>query len=317
MTSGPVIALCLAKVDAIKGWRELMGPTDSNKARESAPKSLRALFGTDGRRNACHGSDSPQSAAREIKFFFPRIALDTVPDGEAARKYLNEHLSKILTEGLVKLSKERPVTEPVESIEVRTRARDYRPLRGSGRVSRTHRSPLPPHPRVPPSSPLTAPHLSSPLRALIQWMIEFLLENNPRRPKIRMVEELPLEEDDEEEELALAMAEQAELEKSAVKIQSHIRGKIARKQLEMKKTALEEEKASLEELERAAVRIQAVGRGRMARKQIEQMKADIKKREEEIQHTQEVLDDEQKAIDLTVEKQKEQAEIEAEMQGPE
>ena len=35
------------------------------------PRSLRALYGTDGTQNATHGSDSPASAAREIKFFFP------------------------------------------------------------------------------------------------------------------------------------------------------------------------------------------------------------------------------------------------------
>ena len=73
MTSGHVTALCLSKEDAIKGWRALMGPTNSLKAREEAPTSLRALFGTDGTRNATHGSDSTTSAARELEFFFPKL----------------------------------------------------------------------------------------------------------------------------------------------------------------------------------------------------------------------------------------------------
>eukprot|EP00281_Chroomonas_sp_CCMP1168_P031140 CAMPEP_0206239894 /NCGR_PEP_ID=MMETSP0047_2-20121206/15639_1 /ASSEMBLY_ACC=CAM_ASM_000192 /TAXON_ID=195065 /ORGANISM="Chroomonas mesostigmatica_cf, Strain CCMP1168" /LENGTH=215 /DNA_ID=CAMNT_0053664621 /DNA_START=34 /DNA_END=681 /DNA_ORIENTATION=- len=70
MTSGPVIVMTLQKNGAIKGWRELMGPTNSIKARAEAKNSMRALYGTDGGRNACHGSDSPKSAAREIRFFF-------------------------------------------------------------------------------------------------------------------------------------------------------------------------------------------------------------------------------------------------------
>lgn len=65
------MALVLAKVNAIREWRTLAGPTNSNKAREEAPESVRALYGTDGQRNAVHGSDSPASAEREIRFFFP------------------------------------------------------------------------------------------------------------------------------------------------------------------------------------------------------------------------------------------------------
>lgn len=51
-------------------WRKLIGPTNSERARQEAPQTLRGRFGTDGTRNAAHGSDSPSSAAREIEFFF-------------------------------------------------------------------------------------------------------------------------------------------------------------------------------------------------------------------------------------------------------
>ncbi|KAA8499025.1 UMP-CMP kinase 3 [Porphyridium purpureum] len=71
MCSGRVLAMVLSKEGAIKAWRELMGPTDSVAARSTAPDSMRALFGTDKQKNACHGSDSPEAAAREIAFFFP------------------------------------------------------------------------------------------------------------------------------------------------------------------------------------------------------------------------------------------------------
>ncbi|XP_071839564.1 nucleoside diphosphate kinase homolog 7-like isoform X2 [Apostichopus japonicus] len=70
MTSGPIIAMELMKDGAIGAWRELLGPTDSSKARSDAPNSIRAMFGTDQTQNACHGSDSTMSAQRECNFFF-------------------------------------------------------------------------------------------------------------------------------------------------------------------------------------------------------------------------------------------------------
>ncbi len=64
-----------ASAGAIKKWRALIGPTDSIKARGEAPQSLRARFGTDGTRNACHGSDAPDTAAGELSFFFAHSTL--------------------------------------------------------------------------------------------------------------------------------------------------------------------------------------------------------------------------------------------------
>ena len=70
MTEGPIIVFELIGEKAISRWRELLGPTDSTLARQEVPSSLRAQFGTDKMRNACHGSDSSESAGREINFFF-------------------------------------------------------------------------------------------------------------------------------------------------------------------------------------------------------------------------------------------------------
>jgi nucleoside diphosphate kinase/adenylate kinase family enzyme len=70
MSSGPVVALHLRRAVAIAGWRHLIGPTNLEKAKATRPDSLRARFGIDGTRNACHGSDSSASAYREICFFF-------------------------------------------------------------------------------------------------------------------------------------------------------------------------------------------------------------------------------------------------------
>lgn len=70
MTSGPIIAMELMGDNTVAAWRTLLGPTDSARARSEAPRSIRARFGTDQTQNACHGSDSPESAEREAQFFF-------------------------------------------------------------------------------------------------------------------------------------------------------------------------------------------------------------------------------------------------------
>jgi nucleoside-diphosphate kinase len=72
MTSGPVFVGVLEGDDAVKRWRDLMGPTDSKKA----PKgTVRGEFGTDVEKNASHGSDAPETARAEIAFFFPGVEL--------------------------------------------------------------------------------------------------------------------------------------------------------------------------------------------------------------------------------------------------
>ena len=72
MTSGPVFVGVLEGDDAVKRWRDLMGPTDSKKA----PKgTVRGEFGTDVEKNASHGSDAPETARAEVAFFFPGLEL--------------------------------------------------------------------------------------------------------------------------------------------------------------------------------------------------------------------------------------------------
>ncbi|MGB4298337.1 MAG: nucleoside-diphosphate kinase [Candidatus Saccharicenans sp.] len=67
MSSGPIVVLLLEREQAIKQWREVMGATNPAEAR---PGTLRREFGFSLERNAVHGSDSPQTAEAEIKFFF-------------------------------------------------------------------------------------------------------------------------------------------------------------------------------------------------------------------------------------------------------
>jgi nucleoside-diphosphate kinase len=68
MTSGPIIAMVLEKENAIADFRKLMGDTDPAKAESG---TIRKLFGTSIGNNAVHGSDSAQSAERELGLFFP------------------------------------------------------------------------------------------------------------------------------------------------------------------------------------------------------------------------------------------------------
>ncbi|MEE4202873.1 MAG: nucleoside-diphosphate kinase [Halieaceae bacterium] len=67
MTSGPVVVQVLEGENAITKNRELMGATNP---KEAAPGTIRADFAQSIDANAVHGSDSPESAAREIAYFF-------------------------------------------------------------------------------------------------------------------------------------------------------------------------------------------------------------------------------------------------------
>ncbi len=67
MSSGPILVSVLEGDNAITKHREIMGATDPAKA---APGTIRREWGKDVEKNAVHGSDGPETAAAEIKFFF-------------------------------------------------------------------------------------------------------------------------------------------------------------------------------------------------------------------------------------------------------
>jgi len=67
ITSGPVVVAKITGHAGITCWRTLMGPTDPVAA---PPGSIRGDFATVITENIVHGSDSPESAARELKLFF-------------------------------------------------------------------------------------------------------------------------------------------------------------------------------------------------------------------------------------------------------
>lgn len=70
MTSGPVVASVLEGQNAITKNREIMGATDPKKA---APGTIRRDFAESIDANIVHGSDGPETAKTEIRFFFPEL----------------------------------------------------------------------------------------------------------------------------------------------------------------------------------------------------------------------------------------------------
>lgn len=69
MTSGPIVAACLEKADAVQDFRKLIGATNP---KEAAAGTIRKIFATSIEKNAIHGSDSNENAIIERNFHFDR-----------------------------------------------------------------------------------------------------------------------------------------------------------------------------------------------------------------------------------------------------
>ncbi|NPA95716.1 MAG: nucleoside-diphosphate kinase [Thermodesulfobacteria bacterium] len=72
MTSGPIVVMVLQGEDVISRYRKLMGATNY---KEAEPGTIRADFATDIEKNVVHGSDAPETAATEIKYFFSELEI--------------------------------------------------------------------------------------------------------------------------------------------------------------------------------------------------------------------------------------------------
>ncbi len=75
MTSGPVVLMVLSGEGAVAKNREIMGATNPEEAAEG---TIRKLYGDSLGENAVHGSDSPESADREISLFFEKAEIVNV-----------------------------------------------------------------------------------------------------------------------------------------------------------------------------------------------------------------------------------------------
>ncbi|MDE0717017.1 MAG: nucleoside-diphosphate kinase [Rhodospirillaceae bacterium] len=72
MTSGPVVVQVLEGEDAIARYRDVMGATNPAEAAEG---TIRKSFAENIERNSVHGSDAPETAATEIRFFFSDVEI--------------------------------------------------------------------------------------------------------------------------------------------------------------------------------------------------------------------------------------------------
>ena len=72
MSEGPCVPMVLERDNAIAHLREVMGATDPAKAEEG---TIRKMFATNIERNIIHGSDSPESVATEIPYFFNALEM--------------------------------------------------------------------------------------------------------------------------------------------------------------------------------------------------------------------------------------------------
>lgn len=77
MSSGPIVAMVLEGENVIEKNRTLMGATDYREADEG---TIRKDFATDIEKNVVHGSDSPETAATEIAYFFNQFEITNPPD---------------------------------------------------------------------------------------------------------------------------------------------------------------------------------------------------------------------------------------------
>ncbi|XP_068444665.1 nucleoside diphosphate kinase homolog 5 isoform X2 [Clinocottus analis] len=108
MSSGPIMALTLARDNAIAHWKSIIGPVNSTEAKETHPECLRAKYGTSELKNALHGSESFHMAEREIRFMFPNSVIEPLPSREATEEYLSRFVNPTLLLGLTELCKHKP-----------------------------------------------------------------------------------------------------------------------------------------------------------------------------------------------------------------
>ncbi|CAH8481234.1 unnamed protein product [Schistosoma margrebowiei] len=96
MVSGQTLFMVLTRSNAISGWRQLMGPTDPNKASDESSESIRAIYGRDILRNAVHGSSNKDEVQRIQNLLFTGIEANeenqTISSRSSRRDSINEEM---------------------------------------------------------------------------------------------------------------------------------------------------------------------------------------------------------------------------------
>ncbi|XP_010191671.1 PREDICTED: LOW QUALITY PROTEIN: thioredoxin domain-containing protein 3 [Mesitornis unicolor] len=76
MTNGPSVIMVLTKENAVEEWRQLMGPTNPEVAKETSPETIRDQFAQDILSNAVHGSSNREHALKSIEYVFGELDID-------------------------------------------------------------------------------------------------------------------------------------------------------------------------------------------------------------------------------------------------
>ncbi|XP_068792015.1 thioredoxin domain-containing protein 3 isoform X2 [Struthio camelus] len=100
MTSGPTLVLALTRENAIKRWRELLGPKTVEEAKKKNPTSLRAEFSVESTPfDQLHGSSSPDDAQKELQFFFPQEHTLALIKPAAVKEHKDDIMQKVKDAG--------------------------------------------------------------------------------------------------------------------------------------------------------------------------------------------------------------------------
>ena len=101
MTTGPCIAMEIRQENAVRSFRELVGPMDPEIAKNLRPNTLRARFGIDRCRNAIHCTDLPEDGTLESEYFF---SIQQEEWKFASGKCLRQHLHFVFQHNYISYS---------------------------------------------------------------------------------------------------------------------------------------------------------------------------------------------------------------------
>jgi len=113
MTSGPTLFMVLSAENAVENWRGAIGPTDPTQAKEQAPESIRAQFGSDVKANAVHAPTTESEAQLVIKEVFGDLKTKT--DGTVDADTKKE--ASEMKDGVEVQSAETKEEKPAEATE--------------------------------------------------------------------------------------------------------------------------------------------------------------------------------------------------------